>query len=87
VNSNAVVLQGRFGGMSLMAAMRTADKNELYICTKKAVIIFIYDKNKTENNKNHHFKGKIVKQNKIREEQIIGTRGWNPGRLGTSPTL
>lgn len=54
---------------------------------EKAAIFSIYDKNKTENMKIHHFKDKIAKQNKIKNEKTFGTWGLSPGRHSTSQTL
>ena len=73
------VLQGYFGGTSLMPAMRRAfEFSELLTETsylfviKKTTIILIYNKYKTENIKIHHFKDKIVKQNKIKKKPTFG---------------
>lgn len=47
----------------------------------------LFDKIKTETSKIHRFqfKDKVVNQNAIKGEKTFGIRGFNPGRLGSSP--
>lgn len=85
--SYAVKLQGIFGVMSLMPAMRRAsefselltEKSSLFVM-EKAAFIFIYDKNIRENIQIDHLKDKIVKENTNKREQ-------NTRHLGIEPEL
>ena len=81
------VLQGYFGGTSLMPAMRRAFKfselltetSYLFVIKKKAAIILFYNKYKTENIKIYHFKDKIVKQTSIKKKvRHLGTEPGSP---------
>ena len=75
------VLQGYFGGTSLMPAMRRAfEFSELLTETsylfviKKNAIIFIYNKYKTENIKIHHFKDKSLNKTKLKKKEKLSAR-------------
>ena len=89
------VLQGYFGGTSLMPAMRRAfefselltETSYLFVMKKKLLLFFFTINIKRKTLKSIILKIKSLNKPQLRKKKTFDTRGLNPGRLGTSPPL